>query len=446
MLVVDAGNFATHTRRIQKKELAIQRRKVELILDGLNNSSKPLTALGIGDRDLLMGGEWLLGTLNERQLPSVLTNLDCEGLDFTKSISTVYKEKTVEFLSFVSPSMLDGSTIGAQLSPASMLPTCEATTPIDWLQAHPKQGDVRVAFADLNQNEISSIAPYVDIVIESKIGKTTSQPQRLDSDSVLVGVGSKGKNIGVLTWQWEEDKTGFSATASTAVKERDLARRRQRLTALKNQMNGLSEVELEQRKLQRQVEYTERAIAKLEADLAAISTQDHQTMDVEMELKALNRQIDDDPVIEGLISIAQQDIATMESQDTTAYSGPYVGSQRCQGCHSEIYDSWKKTPHSSAWETLVSQHREMDPSCFSCHSTGGGMVDGPQRPSQVGHLTGVGCESCHGAGQKHVLQPKQDNIQRVVPDAVCVTCHNGIQDNGEFDPSSYRARILHHAP
>ncbi len=446
MLIVDAGNFATHTRRIQEKNLAIQRRKVELILDGLKNSSKSLTALGIGERDLLMGGEWLLQALHERSLPAVLTNLDCEGLDFTASVSTVYKGKTVEFLSFVSPTIMDSTTIGSQLSPSSMLPSCDVTAPIDWLQAHPKNSDMRVVFADLSQNEIGSLAPYVDIVIESRIGKTTSQPESLDSDTVLVGVGSKGKNIGVLSWQWEEGRSGFSATASTAVKERDLTRRRHRLDTLKGQMEGLSEAELEKRKLQRQVEYTERAIAKLEADLAAVPVQDGQTMDISMELKALNRQIDDDPVIESLIFTAQQEIATLESQETGSYSGPYVGSHRCQGCHIEIYESWEKTAHSTAWETLVSQHREMDPSCFSCHSTGGGLVDGPQRPSQVGHLTGVGCESCHGAGQEHVSQPSKTNIQRSVPDGVCVTCHNGIQDNGEFDPKSYRARILHHAP
>ena len=96
-----------------------------------------------------------------------------------------------------------------------------------------------------------------------------------------------------------------------------------------------------------------------------------------------------------------------------------------------------------AWNTLVEQSREMDQSCFSCHSTGGGLPDGPQRASQVGHLQNVGCESCHGSGQEHVRTLSADSIQKHVPDAVCTTCHNGIQDNGEFEPASYRARILH---
>ena len=448
-IVVDAGNFSVHTRRIKVDDLAVQRRKVELILDGFVGSSRPLDVLGIGERDLLMGGEWLLQELNERELPTVLSNVECSTLQFTKRRSIPFQGVNVDFVSLVSSTMTSTSTIDSQLGPMSMLGDCTIEEPSEWLRENLKEnrGDIVVAFADLGPNELDSIAPFVDIVIESKIGKTTVPPQALDADTILIGVGSKGKNLGVLKWNWDNSKNGFTSVGVRDVKEKDLERRQQRLAQLTEKMNGTSDDELERIKLQRQVEYTERAIVQVENELDNLPTGSANAMETTFELKPLNRQIVDDSQIEQLISIAKEEIAQLELMSTQdPYIGSYVGSKACQSCHTEIYQSWMETDHATAWDTLVDKKREMDPSCFSCHSTGGGLEDGPQSPSQVGHLTGVGCESCHGAGQEHIKYSNASTIQKTVLDSVCVTCHNGIQDNGEFDSTAYRTRILHNVP
>ena len=68
--MVNAGNFAAPNRQIKVEDLAIQRRKAELILEGLSVAPIPLTAMGIGERDLLMGGKWLMEALDaNRQEP-----------------------------------------------------------------------------------------------------------------------------------------------------------------------------------------------------------------------------------------------------------------------------------------------------------------------------------------------------------------------------------------
>jgi hypothetical protein len=76
-------------------------------------------------------------------------------------------------------------------------------------------------------------------------------------------------------------------------------------------------------------------------------------------------------------------------------SFPYVNSEKCSACHKEIYDFWKKSHHSRAYETIVRRNCEADMNCWPCHTTGhresGGFVD----PAQTPDLKNVGCQSCH---------------------------------------------------
>ena len=441
--MVNAGNFAAPNRRIRSADLSIQRRKAELILDGLSVAPIPLTAMGIGERDLLMGGEWLMKALDDRHIPHVLSNVSCDGLEFVESRVHTVDGVSIEFLAFVSADFMNEDSTGDLRSVSSMLPQCTTLSPVDWFLEHPQQADLRVAFADLNRNDIGSLSPYVDIVIESKLGRTTAGPEALDARSVLIGVGSKGKNLGAVSWTYDANKSGFGSGSTKDGKLRDLDRRKVRLQNLKNDMKKASDP-FEQNKLQRQIEYTEQSIERVESDLRAIPKVADSVMEISAQLVPLNRSIANFDAVESLIENAKVDIQQLEQEIAISdYEGPYVGSQACEGCHKTIYDSWGKTSHASAWQTLVEQSRDMDPSCFSCHSTGGGLENGPQRPSQVGHLKNVGCESCHGAGQEHVQTVSKDSIQKIVPDSVCTTCHNGIQDNGEFEPTSYRQRILH---
>jgi len=443
-MVVDAGNFSIHTRRIKEVDLPIQRRKVELILDGFKAAPLSLQAIGIGERDLLMGGAWLVEQLNTRGLPHVVSNLSCDGIPFVDSRTHRIGGTTIEFLSFISPSMLESKTVGEQIAVTDMLPGCTMTTPSEWLAEHPRKSDIRIAFADLNRNELETLEPYVDIVIESKMGKTTASPEQMDTNTVLIGVGSKGKNLGHLSWQQASGKSGFASGDAKSSKERDLKRRYTRLQQLEQQILATEDGSPDQNKLQRQIDYTQRSIAQLEAEIGAIPVTDASVTQLTQKLVPLNRSIDNDDAIEQLIATAQTDIETLEqSIAIEPYVGPYVGSESCKTCHADVYSSWSQTSHAHAWKTLVAAGREMDPSCFSCHSTGGGWEGGPERPNQVGHLKNVGCESCHGPGQEHVAQNGAGSIEKEVTMSVCTKCHNGIQDNGEFEPVSYWERILH---
>lgn len=61
----------------------------------------------------------------------------------------------------------------------------------------------------------------------------------------------------------------------------------------------------------------------------------------------------------------------------------FVGAEQCKLCHRDVYESWRRTPHSSTGTVDI----DGDASCNACHTTD---VETRRR--------GVQCEACHGAG------------------------------------------------
>ncbi len=53
-------------------------------------------------------------------------------------------------------------------------------------------------------------------------------------------------------------------------------------------------------------------------------------------------------------------------------NGRFVGSAKCESCHEESYDVWKKSKHAHAYDTLakLDPPRNFDPECVSCHVVG----------------------------------------------------------------------------
>lgn len=103
----------------------------------------------------------------------------------------------------------------------------------------------------------------------------------------------------------------------------------------------------------------------------------------------------------------------------------YEGRKKCGSCHRSQLQSWEKTSHAQAMDSLAPQARaaakkkaglnpdkdyRQDPDCVGCHSTGFGHEGGfdPREPSR--HLSGVGCESCHGPGSDYRLLHRKASL------------------------------------
>lgn len=96
----------------------------------------------------------------------------------------------------------------------------------------------------------------------------------------------------------------------------------------------------------------------------------------------------------------------------------YEGRKKCGSCHRSQLESWEKTAHAKALDSLAPKAKaeakkkaKLDPNkdyrqdqdCIGCHSTGLNQEGGydPKEPGK--YLTGVGCESCHGPGTEYRL-------------------------------------------
>lgn len=103
----------------------------------------------------------------------------------------------------------------------------------------------------------------------------------------------------------------------------------------------------------------------------------------------------------------------------------YVGVDVCTNCHLEERAVWDKTGHSSAYETLSTQHKEFNLDCVSCHVTGYEKPGG-STVTHVEKFTDVQCEVCHGPGSQHVENPAAEGVIRAAPSrSLCASsCHH----------------------
>lgn len=122
----------------------------------------------------------------------------------------------------------------------------------------------------------------------------------------------------------------------------------------------------------------------------------------------------------------------MQNRPSASPTSNFVGDSNCLICHQPQHESWKKTGHARAYQTLVREKREGDPACLSCHTTGFGKI------SSFGDvLENVQCESCHGPGKGH-----PENGQKLPPvsETQCLLCHTPAK-SPNFNYAPYLAKV-----
>ncbi len=124
---------------------------------------------------------------------------------------------------------------------------------------------------------------------------------------------------------------------------------------------------------------------------------------------------------------------------------PFVGAQRCIGCHLSIHQTWQKTKHAQAFADMTQKdpNATMNPHCLYCHTTGYMVNGGYTTETETPHLRNVQCESCHGPGSKH-LRNTQEKGYGATTELTCRKCHDGA-NSPKFDYAKYREKIVHKA-
>jgi hypothetical protein len=126
----------------------------------------------------------------------------------------------------------------------------------------------------------------------------------------------------------------------------------------------------------------------------------------------------------GRTAEAQGSVVPPFAGDSLRMSGKYAGAAECRSCHEAEHAQWVGTKHADAFKTLLDVHRHYQPKCVSCHVVGFGAKHGYRLGDAEAPLGNVQCEVCHGPGDAHAKDPSTENIVKLVPERVCLECHN----------------------
>jgi len=176
----------------------------------------------------------------------------------------------------------------------------------------------------------------------------------------------------------------------------------------------------------------------------------------------LTKEVGADPDVQRLVDAYDQKVAELnvaEAQRQPESCPPpvegersFLGAVACAKCHPDAAEFWTQTKHAHAYDTLVDVKKQFSLDCIQCHVTGwqqpGGVcrIDRTQAGSPGLNGRGVGrrdveCEACHGPGSDHVKDAEGGHIQREIPAAFCMRCHE-LANSPDFDDVKYRPYIV----
>lgn len=117
----------------------------------------------------------------------------------------------------------------------------------------------------------------------------------------------------------------------------------------------------------------------------------------------------------------------------------YAPAGRCAECHERQVESWRRTGHAKAVETLRTEGRLL-PECLVCHS------EFVRWNFHFANLPpggdGVQCSTCHGDGIAHTVSGDKATVFGKPTENDCRECHTA-ERSPEFDYETYLRRIDH---
>ena len=423
-IIVEASNWAWKSKFIAEKQLEQQRVKGELQLQALQDNQ--IDGIAVGTGELALGREWL----STQEGPFVLSNLTCTG-DAPWERVRSFERDTIS-IAFV-------SLVGTQASIPSECTRIEGKASLENIQEQ-TQADIWIVSSELSQQENEALATQFSrsVFIDAKTRRMLKTPQKIGENAVLLSTGSRGKHIGELAIRLPENPQRVHITGMEAEIAQQRERYQKRIAKAKEKLKkGGTEKQKKRVMLQ-----LERNTKKLQ-ELPSAEQSSTDAWRVRNILHALSKSVEDDPETLQLVNLYKERIEKIGQSKEETYTGSYIGSVSCQGCHPMQYEHWSQSKHARAWDTLVQVKRSQDQDCFACHVTGAHDAKGPQSPAQAKGLENVGCESCHGAGKEHVRSAGRVNMIKQPTLNNCVQCHDGVKDEGRFNPEIYYAKIAH---
>jgi 2',3'-cyclic-nucleotide 2'-phosphodiesterase (5'-nucleotidase family) len=434
LLVVDAGNLFHGRPAVAPSERPQQLEKAKLQAEAYALVGIDGMLPGVGD--LAFGIATVRELATAHALPYVAANLECEGAaPFPPARVVERGGRSVGIVGVVGNSAKD--------------PACRATEPIAAVRSAVAALDVDVVLVlsgqTIEEDEaLAAAVPAVSLVVNGQARQQFDAPQPLPNGGLLLAAGSRGKQLGVVSFTltpgasaWRDGKI----RARLAEQKDGYARRR---AELEGRIRDAADAATRDR-LQKQADFMARKIEEVSGQLEKAAAEGGVAHEADNRLLDMGAEIADHGATAALLARAKERIAAAEpiASISALATGPFVGSSACTGCHAEEARQWGGTGHARAWTTLTATHNERDRACFSCHVTGAFHDDGPKEPGAVAGLEAVGCESCHGPGKAHAANPSAVDMVAEPDVSVCQSCHDGKQDGGRFDAATYFPKIAH---
>lgn len=116
----------------------------------------------------------------------------------------------------------------------------------------------------------------------------------------------------------------------------------------------------------------------------------------------------------------------------------FLGDRSCKSCHQEAWNAYATSDHRQAYTVLRRKGQGFEPECLVCHTTGYQHKNGYSERSPYNQLTNVQCEACHGYGTEH----ERNGSWGVQAKDSCVRCHDE-KNSPDFDYATYWEKIKH---
>jgi hypothetical protein len=119
-----------------------------------------------------------------------------------------------------------------------------------------------------------------------------------------------------------------------------------------------------------------------------------------------------------------------------------AGTASCRDCHLADCETWDRSGHARAWESLKQTGAQVDAYCQQCHTTGFGLPGGFESARSTTLHVGVGCESCHGPSHGHVQDARTRTTYSGHARHQCTSCHDR-ENSPQFEFAGYWEEVRH---
>ncbi len=161
-------------------------------------------------------------------------------------------------------------------------------------------------------------------------------------------------------------------------------------------------------------------LATAEAEAVTLVAEVGERADIAATVKAF-----DDGFNEKLRQKEIEKVAKAKAEVTDESPSHFVGGHLCIRCHPKEGTQWKTTAHAVAWKTLVDTKSDAKAECLGCHVAGYQRPGGFTTAATTGFLADVQCESCHGMGTDH---DRFSDAEHHPSAKMCVSCHDSKND------------------